>query len=92
MTFAQPLDPTAEVTSLEVVMRSPTGAENYLSDPVDGSSIDFRLDGDGWSCSTSDTQLTRSHAQSNQELRYDLFSGGDCLPVVQRRASSTART
>ncbi len=87
MTFAQPLDPTAEVTSLEVVMRSPTGAENYLSDPVDGSSIDFRVDGDGWSCSTSDTQLTRSHSQSNQELRYDLFSGGDCLPVVSDGAS-----
>ena len=63
-------------------MRSPTGAENYLSDPVDGSRIRFRLDGNGWSCSTSDAQLTRSHAQSNQELRYDLFLGGDCLPVV----------
>jgi type II secretory pathway pseudopilin PulG len=69
--------------ALEVELRAPTNVENFLSDPVDGARMAFDvLDGGSRICGLE----VDSHANSNRELRYDLFDG-DCADQLATAGS-----
>lgn len=88
---AQASDP---VSALSVRMRSPESERNVVTDSADGTAVDFTLrTADGQECSTDDGLLQhRSHAQSDGELRYDLFLEGDCATKVATLGQVTGGT
>jgi hypothetical protein len=77
------ITPDSVLDALEVELRAPTNAENFLSDPVDGARMTFDvLDGGTRVCGLQ----VDSHANSNRELRYDLFDG-DCADQLATAGS-----
>ncbi|UDY37956.1 hypothetical protein [Dermatobacter hominis] len=66
---------------LAVKIRGPVNEVSFLADPVDGGLMKVELVDPGTGavvCSTGEDQSTRAYGQSNQYLRFDLISPGNC--------------
>jgi hypothetical protein len=84
--FAPPasLPADTQLSSLQVVMRAGTDTlPNLISDPHDGAKVRLTLTSGSNTCNLLDSSAAaQSFDQSNQTLRYELNSSGNCIPSI----------